>query len=49
MLCSLIMFAIIQGIYILRQDEGESEDMEYYYEDDFDYDIEGEDYYGGQE
>jgi len=49
-LCTLIIFAIIQGIYILRQDEGEAEEQEYdyYCEDDYDYDFEaeGEDYYG---
>lgn len=47
LLCTMIMFSIIQGIYIMRQDEGESEEFdefedEYY---EYDYDI-GDDYYG---
>lgn len=54
-MCTLIIFAIIQGIYILRQDEGEADELEYDYDfsNDYDYDYdydyeyeEGEDYYG---
>lgn len=48
-LCTLVIFAIIQGIYILRQDEGESDEEDYDFSEeegfDFDFDVEGEDYY----
>lgn len=43
LLCTIIIFSVIQGIYIMRRDEGEADEMDgEYYEE---YDL-GDDYYG---
>lgn len=43
LLATMIIFSIIQGIYIMRRDEGEADEMEEEYYDEYDL---GDDYYG---
>jgi len=43
LLCTMIIFAVIQGIYIMRMDAGEADEVEEEYYDEYDL---GDEYYG---